>query len=209
MSNGENGTGTPPEAQVPKYRLDEVLEEKRQLQAQLAATTQILQQVGPRNAQTPAPRQEESAEMKKLKEEQPGLYAQFKAQEHRIRQANAMAFMGVDATQRLTFLQQFGERGQAKLEQVETVLTNLRNQGITHYTREDIFKNIIADEALRGGAPRATQAAPQANAAQAAPNDSAPSTDPSAAPKLPTTPSAAGTKESLEEMEARLANLEF
>ncbi len=202
----QNSQAPSPQAQqqsIPKERFDEVIAEKRALLEQTQMLQHLLRQAVPQQAPTP---QALPPHLEKLKEEQPHVFEQVMAQEHQLKQTRAALFDVKDGQDRLQFLAQYGQLVPSdKMNAVEAKLDELRSQGIHHWNRGQILLHMTGQEALvkkpTAQTPVSATPAPQAN------NGDVPSSDASAAATTATGSAPAGSaNETLEQMEARLAN---
>jgi len=198
--NGDN-SAAPAEATVPKYRLDELIEQNRRAQAQIEALSGLVQRIAPVQNQRPP---EDPPALRRLREENPEHYALLKAQEMKLQQQSAGLFMMNEELDRERFARKFGDDGANVLPQVEQELDRLRRQGVHGHTRESIFKYLKGEEAVskkRAPAPNPIAEAPQTSAV--------PSSSTRAAATISGGLAPSNRSESLEELEARLADQEF
>lgn len=217
-TTGVINAGTPvqsssPEPQtVPIYRLNEEVAAKRALQEQLALAQQMLRQSAP--APRPTAPEVEPEFMKQLREENPAAYKAFKVQERKQREQSAATFQVLDQQDRQSYLMEFGQDGGSKLQEVEQKLEELRQRGIHHFNRGQIYLHLEGVDAVktkrtsRPSAPSPVQNTPVIQQALAQVVD-APSSEPKSAGTLSGSSAPASRTESLEEMEKRLLDQEF
>jgi hypothetical protein len=206
QDTGVTPTASPTEQQmVPKERLDELIAERRRLEEQVALSQQLLRQAVP--SQRVAPAQEEPQWLKQMKEENPSYYQAYKKQEMELKQVRAASFIQMDQTDRIQFVTEFGDEAKKRLPEVEAKLDELRRQGVTNYNRGQIFIHLLGQDRWTDiRAPKAPVQQAPVVPAQQTPN--VPSQNPSVASTTASSAAAAApTKESLEEMEQRLANM--
>lgn len=210
-------TGASPAQQqtIPYERFQEVLSQRRQLEEQNNTLQHMVRTLAPQpNAQP----QQLPEFLNRLKEENPGAFQAFMAQQERLQNVEANLFTSNDNQDRLAFLTHFGELGKSRIEEVENKLESLRRQGQHGWTRGLLLKHMLGDEALakqtrpQNNQAPSTPAPAQATAAtQGNPTQGfVPSNDPSAAATTTgRTAPVSNSEETLEEMEARLANIEL
>ncbi len=203
MSDNDAGNPTPTAGEQQTVPLSALLEERRARQnaeAQAQAITRLLQQTAPQQTR---PAAQESPTMRKMKEENPELYAELKSRDFQAKQQSAALFQANDTLDRVQFHQAFGKNAEKYAGQVEAMLNDLRAQGIHSYNRGAILKNIIADDTLKKEAQAVNTPAPVTTT-------SAPPSDPKAAAPLQTGSTGSSAKAlSLEEREAALTDFEF
>ena len=189
---------------IPKERLDEVLARAKAAEQHLSFTQQQLQQV--LQAQRPQQPVQTDPEMEKIKESNPSLYRRLLKAENDGRQVRA-AFFGIsDKTDRMEFLQTFGDKGKKRLDEVERMLSEARNANNFNVNRGSIYQHILGQEKLREEMnPKTTPVATTTTAATDAPSSDAASV-------APINSSKAGgdfSKLSREDQVKALENIEF
>jgi hypothetical protein len=180
----QNPAATSPVEQnlVPKERLDELIAQRNQLEAQTQVLQELVRRAVPQH--TPQVQEREPEQLARLKEENPDLYALFKQQELDKKRMGATMFQLMDGQDQQKFLSEFGDEAKKYLPQVEAKLQELRSQGVHNYNRGQIFIHLQGLENLQAKTKRSPAQAPQA--AHVAPpvvNDTSnlPSSNPSSA----------------------------
>jgi hypothetical protein len=159
MSDEENGGQTPAQASsaeqtIPKYRLDEVLAQKRALeeQAKFWQTQAVtLQQQGQQRPQSGVSQQEQER-LRRLKEENPEAFrAEMRAMKLEremggIKQAVASQW---DQSDRMALVHKYGKNAEKRLNDVEQALDVMRSNGQYGATREQVYMWILGQERIK------------------------------------------------------------
>lgn len=146
--------------------------------------------------------EEESAQMKELRETHPALYAELQATKHKNTRLSAGLYETREALDRLEFLQTFGEEGKKYLPQIEQQLQEYRQRGLP-YNRGQLYVHLRGIENIQRSSPSTQKVeAP-------APQVVAPSSNPASAATLPPATAAGTGKLSTEEFESKFGDLEF
>jgi hypothetical protein len=212
---GDTTEATPAsEIQVPKHRLDELIQDKRQLQAQVNSLTEMVNAVQRR--QEPQQPKRSPKELEALKERDPDAYKLFIDQErrfndlaHKQKETSAGFFQMHEKQDAETLVKAAGlEEANKYATRIEPQLAQLRERGIHHMSRLDLYKLIKGEEALRSQNAPAKKETQPVKSVQPANDTDAPGSDPS---QLGGVTSAASTPsgESLEDLEKRLENQVF
>lgn len=204
-------TASPAEQTVPIYRLNEEVQARRALEAQVQGMAQLLRQAIPPRQQMP---EQDPPQLRELKERDPAAYQLFKQQQNQIRQQNAANFMVMDNQDRMAFEMKFGEEGKKLLPVIEQKLEELRKANNHSYNRGQIFYHLMGQQAVDALEKRNVRQAPSASpapapVAQAAVADVPASDVRSAGITAGSSASAGQVSESFEELEKRLENAEF
>lgn len=214
-NQGAPGASPAQQQSIPLDRFNEVLAQKRAVEDQNNTLQHLVRSLAPQPAAQPVQLPEF---LQRLKEENPAAFQAYQSQGDRLQQLEATVFTSNDNQDRIAYLQHFGEVGKAHLDAVEGKLEDLRRRGQHGWTRGLILTHMVGQQALqRVASPQAPQApAPSAPAPQGAParvlppQGYAPSMDPSAASTTNgSSAPAVGREETLEEMEARLGDVEL
>lgn len=197
---------------IPKQRLDEVIAERNHLRQQTQFMTQTLNQL--MQQQRPAPRpQEETSEMRELRENNPLMYRKFKEQERSMMQIRAAQAAQIDNQDRILFIQEFGDAGKKDLQEVEQLIERERASGNFKVNRAGAYLWLKGQRSLQQQTQAPAAPAPQAPAApsavKTAPTEDIPPTQPSAArfvngDRAPVGYTEAATPQSREEYVKRL-----
>lgn len=193
---------SPESNMVPKERLDELIAQRQMLAQQNQVLQEVLRKAVP-SQQTQHPVQE-SEDMLRLKEENPALYQRFRNQEQQTRRTNATMFQLMEDNDRRALIEEFGDEGKKYINRVEDKLNDLRGQGIHTYNRGQIFYHLKGQEAVTSS--RAPKAPVQAEVPSQVNN--LPSSNPvSASTTVSGSAAPQNRAASLEELEARLADV--
>lgn len=162
---------------VPKERLDEVLGKARALEQQLQFTqAQVTHLLNGQKQQAPVA---QDPEMERIKEENPVLYKKLVKQEQDLRQMRAGFFSMADEQDRFRFLNEFGEGGKRKLQEVEGLLEQERQRGNVQASRSSIYMYLRGQEKIKEETSPKSDPRPVAPTTQATQAEDAPSTNPS------------------------------
>jgi len=200
----ETNTGTSPESiNIPKYRLDEEIARRKQLEEQLQFQNQLLQRSLP-NAQPQ--KRVEPKYMMELREQNPQAYMALKEQDRQLKQLTAAQFDTAEMLDRKSLVEEFGDEAKKKLDEVERHLQELRNRGNFSYNRAQLFLHLKGLEAVK--TPKVVQPAvnPAIQEALDAPPSNVKAVD---TLRSGSVQSQAGAPKTLEQLEAELENVEF
>lgn len=202
-------TASPAEGQqIPKSRLDEEIANRRRAEQE----ADFLRKLVATRVPNAAPQKvEEPEELKRLKEENPVLYNEIKSLRAQVKQTSAHNFQVAEALDR-SELEKLGQDAKRMLPDIEAKLQELRAQGHYHYNRGQIYYHLKGVEAAHRAANPVPAAAPTTQAASGGSQatDNVPGSDPKTSAVLTGGSTAAQKRpETLEELEARLAEVEF
>lgn len=211
----QTGSGSG-DGSIPKYRLDELIAEKRILREQNEMLAQTLRQVTQPNHQT-APEKEPEWVLR-LKEENPLAYQAHKATNaqvaklQRATQQNAAAqFELHEQIDRKNLVDNFGDDAGKYLHKIEDILKQERDSGNFRVNRGLIYQNLKGAEAIESSRKKPTPQVQQQVVAAQSQSQDAPSQSVNTSGAL--RPSSAGgvskATDSLAELEKRLENYEF
>jgi hypothetical protein len=158
MSDENTGNAPSAEQTIPKARLDEVLAEKRRLEEQVQFQNQTLSQLVAQQQRAQRPQEEDSPELKELRETNPALYNQTKRQQREIKELRAAHFTQADENDRIKFILEAGDAGKKKLPEVERILDQERRAGRFH-TRLGLYQWLEGQERLKRDAVAAARPA--------------------------------------------------
>jgi len=222
MSDENTGTpaqaqATSPEQTIPKYRLDEVLAQKRALEEQAKfwqqTAVQMQQGMNPQRQQGGMSSQE-AERLRRLKEENPEAYRAevraMKLQQEVGQTKQAVAAMW-DMQDRQSLVAKY-KGAERRLEEIDNTIEALRAQGNFGVTREQVYLWTLGQEKIREESQKAQtpQVAPQVAQQISQAVDEFPSTNATSASTLQggKAPSSASNK-SFAEIEKEIQDLEF
>jgi len=163
------------EQSIPKARLDEIIAQRNRveqenafLRGQLSATQR---QMAPRAPQA------EDPELEAIKADNPVLYKKLKEQEMAAKQLRAGFSTLADNSDRVQFQLDHGDAAKKRMQEVEAILVNERQNGRFGANRSGIYQWLLGQEKLKQEAEAPKAKAPQAKN-EAAEDDDAPPSDP-------------------------------
>ncbi len=205
----------PSEQMIPKSRFDEVLNQTRAQQQELATLKQVVNHMATANQPRPAIRPVPmDPALKELKETNPAAFSLFMKQQQELARVRQVQTESIDMQDRQLMHQAFGKVAEKHSDRVEQELQRLRSQGIFNIGRSAVLKQILGEEALHRELSQGQyQAAPQPVPAQTpspAQTFDAPPSDPSLIPSVQSgTASASLAGKTVEETRELLKNIEF
>jgi hypothetical protein len=217
MSDENQGAGAPVQQSsagqtIPKERLDEVLARARLLEEQVRFQQSMIAQLGQRQ-QIPQQPSAEQERLRRLKEENPELY-KSEIQRLRLQQELSQTKQAVaglwDEQDRIKLLNRYGKNAEKRIQEIEQVLEQFRNNGRYDMNREQVYLLLLGQEQLRK--EQAQAAAPPATPAPVVQKEEvdAPPSDARLASSLQggKAPSGAANK-SFQEIEKELEDIPF
>lgn len=215
MDDNQNGAsasaaGSSPAANtIPKERLDQEIERRREVERNLAFTQQQVQALVQQRQQVSRPSAPDP-ELEKLRQEHPAMAERYIRQQHELKQVRAGVFSTFDRQDRLEFIQEFGTEGKKRVQEVERILEMERQKGNHNASRAGIYVWMRGQERLQNDAKVLAQGGQQRETQNFSDGGGAPGSDPDQATTV-----RAGTagrdmsKLSFEEREKLLENEEF
>jgi hypothetical protein len=205
----QNNTTSPVEQNmVPKERIDELIAQRNMIAQQNQVLQDLLRKAVPGQQQVPV---QEPEDMVRLREENPALYQRIKQQEHDNQRMKATAFKLMEDNDRRALVDEFGDEGKKYLHKVEEKLAELRSKGIHNYDRGQIFYHLKGQEAvekLRAPKPQSNNVPLKNDFVDPPQVSNVPSSNPVSASTSVSGSAAVGSRtETLEELEARLADV--
>lgn len=208
MDDNNQGASAPNAASsaaitIPKERLDQEIERRRETERNLQFTQAQLQQVVNQQRQVQRPERPDP-ELERLRQENPAFYDRYMRQQAEIKQVRAGVFSTFDRQDKLEFIQEHGPEGKKRLAEVERILEVERQKGNHNANRAGIYLWLRGQERLNRDVQ--TESQPQHQTQQS----SAPSSDPN---NLGTIRSGTAGKDlsklSFDEREKELENEQF
>ncbi len=214
-ANGDSSPQSNAQQMVPKERLDELIAQRAQLERENQTMAALLRTaVPPSRPHGPPP--EEPAHLKQLREENPAAYQDHLRTQGELKRQRAATFQILDKQDQMEFLQEFGGKGGRELlPLVNQKLEECRRNGNHSLNRGQIFLLLKGHEATiknSKGDPEYTAAPTAPAAAKAQPSAQPfPGQDPSAGAAITSSSATSreSSKETLDELEKRLEDVEF
>ena len=215
----DENTGAPaPEApkssseqMIPKSRFDELVAQKKEAQNNAAMMQQMVQQMAAANK--PRQQQKEDPVLKRLREENPDVYAMYTRQQRELETVRGSAAQLAEHQDRQEFFGVAGRSADRYAEKVEAVIQAERQNGNYNVKRSAVYAFIRGQEAIQKDANPVSndEYVPTTQAAVEAVDDAvgAPASNPSSvAPRGASTAALSGEK-SREERLRELDNIIF
>ncbi len=133
---------------IPKERLDQEIDRRRDLENQLRFTQQQVSQLVQQRQMQSRP-EVPDPEFERMRQENPAMAEKFIRQQKEIKQMRAGLFSSFDKQDKLEFLQEYGTDGKKKLADIERILEGERQRGNHNANRQGIYVWLMGQERLR------------------------------------------------------------
>ncbi len=133
---------------VPKERLDQEIERRREMERQLHFTQQQVSQLVQQRQVQSRP-EVPDAEFERLRAESPAVAERMLKMQRENKQLRAGLFSSFDKQDRLEFVQEFGEGGKKRLGEIDRILEMERQKGNHNANRQGIYVWLMGQERLR------------------------------------------------------------